>query len=55
MVLIEAAEGCLSDHSYTKSKSMWSEEAPLKKSVMPPSLEAVLCAIFKDAEVQFGS
>lgn len=32
-----------------------SEEALLKKSVMPPSLYAVWFAIFKDAEVQFGS
>lgn len=59
MVLIEAAQGCLSDGSYSKRQiygtSFIPEEAPLKKSVMPPLLKAVLCAIFKDAVVQFGS
>lgn len=59
MVPIEAAGGCLSGRSYTKRQiyetSFMSEEAPLKEGAMPPSLKAVLYAIFKDAEVHVGS
>lgn len=55
MVPIDAAEGCLSDRSSTKRQiyetSFMSEEALLKKGMTPPSLKAVLFAIFKDPKV----